>query len=153
MSTPTILVPGVNETPPSEASGTALAVNRLADVAEKGGREVTNGLGNLAKYANATVLAVFLCIFAVNDRRNAAERSELTTLLRESNEKNITAQQNIAAENRAAQDRRFDRTESTHSKHMEKMGATIERAITSMESATRVLEKVADKNSGGGGGP
>ena len=79
--------------------------------------------------------------------------ASLLTRPRDDSERAIVAQQNIAAENRAAQDRRFDRTESTHSKHMEKMGATIERAITSMESATRVLEKVADKNSGGGGGP
>lgn len=40
---------------------------------------------------------------------------------------------------------RFVRTEAAHTKSMEKMGNTVERAVTSMEKATRVLEKTVDK--------
>lgn len=40
---------------------------------------------------------------------------------------------------------RYLRTEATHTKSMEKMGATIERTVTAMERATRALEKTAEK--------
>ena len=43
-----------------------------------------------------------------------------------------------------AQDR-YNRTEATHTKSMEKMGTTIERAVTAMEKATRALERVVEK--------
>lgn len=40
---------------------------------------------------------------------------------------------------------RYLRTEATYSKSMEKMGATIERAVVGMEKATKVLEKTVDR--------
>lgn len=40
---------------------------------------------------------------------------------------------------------RYLRTEATHGKSMEKMGATIERAVGGMEKATRALEATASK--------
>ena len=138
-------MPGSMFTVPSANGSTEgqlpAAVHHVAEAVEKG----TNGLGSFAKYANLSFAAVFLGLFVWWARNSEMERRELVTLLRESNEKNIAAQQQIAAENRTAQDRRFDRTEGTHAKHMEKMGMTIERAVSSMESATRALEKATDK--------
>ncbi len=49
---------------------------------------------------------------------------------------------------------RYNRTEATHSKAMEKMGNTIERSVSAMERATRALEKTAAKiPDPDGGGP
>lgn len=46
---------------------------------------------------------------------------------------------------RQSQEDRWQKTDATHSRQMEKMGSTIERAITSMEAATRTLEKATEK--------
>ena len=49
---------------------------------------------------------------------------------------------------RKSQEDRWEKTDITHGRAMEKMGTTVERAVTSMENATKVLERTASKITG-----
>jgi hypothetical protein len=44
---------------------------------------------------------------------------------------------------RDSADKKYDKTELTHGKAMEKMGATIERSVTAMESSTTAMRAVS----------
>lgn len=91
---------------------------------------------NFANLSAVTVLCGMACWFAYEQNKSSKEdrtmfRDELKAIRTDAND-------------------RFNRTEATHTKSMEKMGMTIERAVSGMEKATRALEKTAEKIPGSG---
>ena len=87
---------------------------------------------NFMNLSAVTVLCGMACWFAYEQNQSGKEdrlmfREELKAIRVDAND-------------------RYLRTEATHEKNMGKMGATIERAVTGMEKATRALEKAVDKN-------
>lgn len=137
MNNPAILVPGVSEAAAPKEGGTAEAIHHVAesvtDVAAKGGMGIRgliwNNVGNMTGMSIIAFASLYLGHqFIQNARESNAMIREEIKFTREQSES------------------RFIRTEATHGKAMERMGDKIERCCTSMENATRALEKVADKN-------
>lgn len=93
---------------------------------------ITNWLmKNFANLSAVTVMCAGACWLVFEMNQSAKEDR---TMFREEL-KNIRVDAN----------ERYLRTESTHTKSMEKMGTTIERAVTGMEKATRVLERAVEE--------
>lgn len=121
----------------------AQATDKSADSGSMGIRGmVLNNIGNIA--AMAIIAGAFLYL----QREQIVQAREDRTMFRES----------VKAINDSA-DRRYEKSEVTHGKSIEKMGMTIERVVTTLESstvqtkaavkemqeATRVISKVAEK--------
>jgi len=82
---------------------------------------------NFANLSAVTVMCAGACWLVFEMNKSAKEDR---TMFREE----------LKAIRMDAQDR-YVRTEATHTKSMEKMGTTIERAVTALEKATRVVEE------------
>lgn len=110
------------------------AINSVADAVVKsdGNAVVTGSMGFKSVLAstigNMSAMALISLVMWVQFRDNASQtkydrdmfRDELKSL-------------------RASQENRWEKTDATHTHAMEKMGATIERATTSLESATKEI--------------
>lgn len=101
---------------------------------------VWNNVGNMA--AMAIIAGAFLYLGQVYVNQSKEDR----TMFREE-----------LKAIRSSQDDRWEKTDITHGKAMERMGATVEKAVVNMERAVKVLEdhsrRVGVKPDGGGGGP
>lgn len=69
----------------------------------------------------------------------------------QSREKDIMFREELKAI-RSSQETRWEKTDATHGKAMEKMGNTVERATTALETAVREM-KESNRMGKGGGGP
>lgn len=104
------------------------AINGVADAVEKRDTSGTlgirgmiwNNVGNMA--AMAIIAGAFLYLGQ--------------DFMKQSKEDRVMFRDELKSI-RTTQDARWEKTDLTHGKAMEKMGATIERAVTSMEAATK----------------
>ncbi len=112
------------------------------------------GLGSLKVLGNATAMVVVAFAFLYGGKYFLDQQTALQAeAIRQSDDNRKMFRDELKEMRTDAMDR-FNRTEATHGKAMEKMGGTIERACTSMEKATRALEKTAAKiPEPDGGGP
>ena len=90
---------------------------------------VLNNVGNLA------AMAILAGAFIYLQHEQVSGAKEDRTMFRES----------VKSFNDSA-DRRYEKSEITHGRAMEKMGNTIEKAITSLEGATKELKDASRKN-------
>ena len=98
---------------------------------------IWNNVGNMA--AMAIIAGAFLYLGNDYLKQSKEDRSMFREELREL---------------RSSQDERWNKTESAHTKAMERMSETVNRAVSSMERAAKVLEdhsrRVGGKSDGGG---
>lgn len=103
------------------------------------------GLGKLKVLGNATAMVVIAFAFLYGGKYFLDQQTALQSeAIRQANDNREMFRDELKALRLDASER-FVRTEAAHTKSMEKMGATIERAVTSMEKAARILEKTVDK--------
>lgn len=142
---------------------TAAATERIADAAEVAAETavekasgVKGALGVWLQMGFGGVIAVAMMFMMSNNmdqvkelQKNSIEQArDERTLYRES----MSLMRVDAAQSRVEAEVKYNRTESSHKEAMNKMGHTIERAVTSLEKATDVMIE-ANKHKGGASYP
>lgn len=121
-----IFVPAGTEEPKIAAGSKVAAAIQSGSMGIVG--QLRQNIGNM------TAMSVICMVFVWQLRDAAIMAREDRAMFREAVEK-------VETRNEA----RSIRAEITHGKAFEKMGTTIERAVSSMEKATTTLERVANK--------
>ena len=119
------------------ASTMAAASDRVVETAAKTAEAGAMGIKGvvLNNVGNIAAMAIIAGAFLYLQREQIVGAKEDRVMFRES----------IKSINDSA-DRRYEKSEVIHGKAMEKMGSTIERAVVSMEGATKELKESNRKN-------
>jgi hypothetical protein len=145
---------------PSSSQTTAAATERIADAAETAVEKTTGVKGSLGVWLQmgfGGVVAVAMMLLMNNSMSQVSELQkagieqvkEERTLHRET----LSQMKVEAAQQRLDAEVKYNRTDTSHKEAMGKMGATIERAVTSLEKATDVMIEANRKAGGMPGGP
>lgn len=150
MPLPQILVPDqVAADKPSGGTAVASAIGEVAGAVTTGAAGIQGYMAKQFTQLTAISVVIGLCLWAVwrldtTAREQAQSAAQQRQLDREERREMMGTLTSSIDRLNMAQQERWLKTDVTHSRSMERMGATIERAVTSLEKATEAMERKKD---------